>query len=100
MKSRVEIEQAWSAHLQRPFPRELVGREIDGVCLTSCDTYLAGCVSHFVDGGALDPERADVVARVSADIRRVLPHLSGEASEYFSALLALGAALQVVAKPA
>jgi len=71
-----------------------VGREIDGVCLTYCDTYLAGCISYFIDSGMLDPQRARVVAAASAELRRVLPHLEGEAREYFSALVDLGTALE------
>ena len=92
--SRAEIESAWNAHVLRPFPRGCVGKEVDGVCLTSCDTFLAGCVSYFVERGALDQDRAHVVASVSADLRRVVPQLHGEAYEYFSALLFLGTALE------
>ena len=98
MMSRAEIENAWNAHFFRPFPRECAGKEIDGVCLTSCDTFLAGCISTFVENGTLDPERVGVVARVSADLERVVPNLSGEAHEYFSELLALGKALEVRAR--
>ena len=29
--------------------------------LTSCDTFLAGCISYFVENGTLDPERTNVV---------------------------------------
>jgi hypothetical protein len=95
MLSRAEIESAWNAHYFRPFPRECAGMEVDGVCLTSCDTFLAGCISYFVENGALDQERVGVVAGVCADLERVMPRLSGEAHEYFSELLALGRALEV-----
>ena len=95
MKNRGQIEHAWSVHMQRPFPRQCAGQEIDGVCLTSCDTYLAGCVSHVINGGVLDADRRHAVASVCADIERVLPHLSGEAREYFAALLSLGATLDI-----
>jgi len=95
MMSRAEIESAWNAHYFRGFPRECAGREVDGVCLTSCDTFLAGCISYFVENGTLDPERTNVVAKVCADLRRVMPRLSGDAREYFSELLSLGEALEV-----
>lgn len=95
MMSRAEIESAWNLHYFRPFPRECVGAEVDGVCLTSCDTFLAGCISCFVENGALDQERARVVATVSADLERVMPRLSGEAHAYFSELLTLGRELEV-----
>ena len=93
--SRAEIESAWNARYFRGFPRECVGVEVDGVCLTSCDTFLAGCISYFVENGTLDPQRTDVVARVCADLDRVMPSLSGDAHRYFSELLALGKALEV-----
>ena len=95
MMSRAEIEGAWNAHYFRAFPRECAGAEVEGVCLTSCDTFLAGCISYFVENGRLEPERTVAVASVCADLERVLPRLSGEAHEYFSELLALGNALQV-----
>lgn len=95
MMSRAEIESAWNTHYFRAFPRECVGSEVDGVCLTSCDTFLAGCISYFVENGALDPERTGVVANVCADLERVVPRLNGDAYEYFSELLSLGRALEV-----
>jgi hypothetical protein len=95
MMSRAEIEIAWNEHYFRGFPHECAGKEVDGVCLTSCDTFLSGCISHFVEHGALDPDRITVVARVCADLERVMPRLSGEASRYFSELLMLGKALEV-----
>jgi hypothetical protein len=95
MMSRAEIENAWNEHYFRGFPHECAGKEVDGVCLTSCDTFLAGCISYFVENGTLDSDRTNVVAGVCADLERVLPSLSGEASRYFSELLMLGRALEV-----
>jgi hypothetical protein len=95
MMSRAELEAAWNEHYFRGFPHEWAGKEVDGVCLTSCDTLLSGCISYFVENGALDPDRSTVVARVCADLERVMPRLSGEASSYFSELLMLGKALEV-----
>jgi len=86
--SRAEFESAWNAHYFRAFPRECAGREVDGVCLTSRDTFLAGCISHFVENGTLDPQRTDAVASVCVDLERVMPRLSGEAHQYFSGMLA------------
>jgi hypothetical protein len=94
MMSRAEIENAWNAHYFRAFPRACAGTEVDGVCLTSCDTFLAGCICYFVENGTLDPERTAVVARICADLERVMPRLSGEAHEYFSELLVLGKGLE------
>ena len=65
------------------------------MCLTACDTLLAGCITDFVENGALDPQRVRVVTSVCADLERVMPRLSGEVHEYFSELLALGKALEV-----
>jgi hypothetical protein len=95
MMSRGEIENAWNAHYFRAFPLECAAEEVDGVCLTSCDTFLAGCISYFVEYGNLDPQRTGVVKSVCADLERVIPQLSGEAHEYFSELLVLGKALEV-----
>jgi hypothetical protein len=90
MTVRTHIQDEWNRHVLRQFPRECVGLEIAGASLTSCDTYLAGCISYFIESGALDPERRSVVISVSADIERALPHLTGEAHTHFSSLLAMG----------
>ena len=95
MMSRAEIETAWNAHYFRAFPRECAGTEVIGVSLTSCDTFLASCISYFVENGTLDPERTDAVASVCTDLERVMPRLSGEAHEYFFELLVLAKALRV-----
>jgi hypothetical protein len=95
MMSRAEIESAWNAHYFRAFPHECAAKEVDGVCLTSCDSLLAGCISYFVENGTLDQERTDAVASVCADLERVMPHLNDDARGYFSELLALGKALEV-----
>ena len=44
---------------------------------------------------SVDPERTDAVARMCADLERVMSRLSGDARGYFSELLVLGKALEV-----
>ena len=88
--TRTDIAAAWKAHVERKFPRGLGGNEVAGVCVTSADTFLAGCISYFVESGSLDAERLSVVRSTCQDLERVLPHLSGEARTYFEELLKLG----------
>ena len=91
--TRPEIAERWKRHLTRKFPREYAGAEVAGICVTSADTFLAGCVSYFVNSGALDPQRLDVVHRTCHDLEIALPHLTSEAREYFEELLLLGRAV-------
>jgi hypothetical protein len=43
-----EIEQSWSIFLEKPFPEDCVGLEIEGIELVSLDTFSAGCIETFI----------------------------------------------------
>jgi hypothetical protein len=87
-----EIRAAWAEFHALPFPPGCAEAEVDGVCLATTDTFLAGCVSYFIERGSLDAQRASVASRACADLERVLPHLPTHAHPYFSLLLSLGLA--------
>ena len=83
----MDIHQSWSDFSDRPFPDGWAGEEVDGVCVTSVDSFAAGCIDTFVsNGGTLDSKRIDVLWRCSADLGRALPQLDGEARNYFGHL--------------
>jgi hypothetical protein len=92
--SPTEIRTAWAEFRSLPFPRGCGGEDVDGVCLATTDTYLAGCISTFVERGSLDAQRASVVSSACADLERVLPRLPAFARPYFSSLLNLGLAVK------
>jgi hypothetical protein len=79
----------WRAFQLRGFPAGVAGTEIDGVCVTTVDTFAAGCLETYFDRGRLDQQRIGVLEECVGDLHRVLPHLTGEPSEYFGKLAAL-----------
>src|SRR5688500_3252541 len=89
-----EIRAAWAEFRSLPFPSGCAGEEVEGVCLATTDTFLAGCVSYFIERGSLDAQRTSVVSRACADLERVLPQLPIHAHAYFSSLLSLGLAVK------
>ena len=92
--SPAEIRNAWNEFRSLPFPRGCAGEEIEGVCLATTDTYLAGCISYFVERGTLDAQRASVVSSACAELERVLPRIPAYARPYFSSLLNLSLAVK------
>ena len=83
------FRRRWEAFGRRPFPAGFAGVEIDGVCLATVDSGVAGCLDTFVDNGWIDSKRQSILARSSQDLARVLPKLEGEPASYFGELVAL-----------
>ena len=89
-----ELRAAWAEFRSLPFPSGCAGEEVEGVCLATTDTFLAGCISYFIERGSLDAQRASVASRACADLERVLAQLPAHAHPYFSLLLSLGHAIK------
>jgi len=83
----MDIQQSWSEFFDRPFPDGWAGEEVNGVCVTSVDSFAAGCIDTFLsNGGTLDSHRIDVLRRCATDLARVLPQLDDEVRDYFGHL--------------
>jgi hypothetical protein len=82
-----EIEESWSTFLEKPFPEDCVGLEIEGVELVSLDTFSAGCIDTFVGNkGKLDATRISVLKNCVQDLDKVVKSLDGNAKSYFEHL--------------
>lgn len=84
----MNITELWVEHSQARFPEDLGGKDVNGVCVTSIDSYAAGCISSYVgrEGKSIDLERYQVLQKCKCDLEEVLPHLDGQALEYFDRL--------------
>lgn len=84
----MNITELWIAHSQCRFPSHFGGKEINGVCMTSVDTYISGCVSTYVKNGsqALDMERFQILKRSQKQLEQALFSIEGDAYDYFSRL--------------
>ena len=86
-----EIKELWKEFQSNPFPRDLAGIEIDGVCLVSIDTFAAGCISTFIENrGTLDNHRQAVLRECMSDLDKVKDKIVGEGKESFLLLQKLG----------
>ena len=85
----MDINTQWGEFCNRPFPDDLAGVEIDGICITSLDSAAAGCISTYVDnGGCLDSERIRVLQTCSNELERINPLIRDD-SRYFNKLAEL-----------
>lgn len=83
-----EIEEMWDEWKALPFPSEYAGKEVGGVCVTSLDSYAAGCIETFVSrGGSLDAGRVSILEGCERELEAVVKSLDGDARRYFERLL-------------
>ena len=85
-----KVKQQWDEFCNIPFPEELVAKEFQGVCVTSIDTFAAGCIHTYIDRGYLDPERRGILEECLDDLDKVMPDLAGPGKAYFMKLYLLG----------
>ena len=73
-----------------PFPSDYGGRDVAGICLTTLDTFTAGCIDTFIaNNGRLDKRQIPVLEQCKSDLEVVVSCLDGAAQNYFNALLVL-----------
>jgi hypothetical protein len=90
MSNLSEIKSVWDEWKTTTFPSEYVGKDVAGVCVTSVDSFAAGCIDTFITGkGRLDTQRITVLEKCRADLEIVLRNVEGDASAYFAKLLLL-----------
>lgn len=85
-----EIERLWDEFCSQSFPEVIAGREIRGICITSVDSFVAGCISTFIQNGGLDPEKIRILENCLEDLEKVMDELNGSNRKYFLKLQALG----------
>jgi hypothetical protein len=85
-----EIRLQWNEWKRIPFPSEYGGKDVAGICVTSLDTFAAGCIDTFVSrNGRLDNQRISVLEKCKNDLEVVVNSLDGNAHTYFNDLLLL-----------
>lgn len=84
----MNISELWIAHSESRFPSKYGGRDVNGVCVTSVDSYVSGCVSSYVskESSEIDLERFQVLSSSKAKLELALPYIEESAYEYFSRL--------------
>jgi hypothetical protein len=69
------------------FPEDIAGEEIEGEDLVSLDSFTAGCISAFIEcSGRLNQERIACLTGCHDSLNKVMPHLEGNAKQYYSRL--------------
>jgi hypothetical protein len=85
-----EIQSMWDACKTQRFPSEYSGKDVAGICVTSLDSFAAGCIDTFIfRKGHLDEQRISILAKCKNDLEVVVNALDGSAQIYFNNLLLL-----------
>ena len=78
------IEKSWNTFMEKAFPEDCVGLEVEGIELVSLDTFSAGCIDTFIDNkGWLDIERKTILKNCVQELDIVVKHLEGNSKNYF-----------------
>jgi len=100
MNAVAEIQSMWNAWKTQSFPAEYSGKDVAGICVTSLDSFAAGCIDAFIfRKGRLDERRISVLEECKHDLEIVVNALDGGAKTYFNNLLLLSTrVLQLVGR--
>ena len=90
MQNFGEIEMLWNEWKTLPFPSEVVGKEVLGICITSLDTFTAGCIDYFIENnGSINDQRRSILKSCHKDIENIIQNLDSESKAYFEKLFIL-----------
>jgi hypothetical protein len=95
-----EIRSMWDSWKAQRFPSEYSGKDVAGICVTSLDSFAAGCIDTFIfRKGRLDERRIAVLLKCKYDLEVVVSSMDGTAQTYFNNLLLLSTrVLQLVGR--
>jgi hypothetical protein len=81
-----QIRILWKEYQKMPFPDGYAGKDVNTICVTSLDTFAAGCIDAYTSHGNLDRNRIKILKSCLDDLDSILPELSEYPKEYFFAL--------------
>ena len=88
MEDLKEIRAMWDKWKAIPFPEDHASEDVAGICVTSLDTFTAGCIDTFISRrGRLDSHRISVLVECRKELELVVKNLDGAAQAYFKDLL-------------
>ena len=77
------IEELWAERNLNPFPKELGGKDVNGIDFDLLDADIAGCVMVYLERGTLDVWRTATLGLCYRNCDFVIPLLNEEAAEYY-----------------
>ena len=101
MENLKQIRILWKEYQKKPFPEGYAGKDINDICVTSLDTFAAGCIATYIGDGTLDSGRIKILKSCLDDLDLILPELSEYPKEYFLALkqICVGIIKNTIATP-
>ena len=87
-KKEISIQDLWREHRKSLFPKGYGGIDINGICISSLDTYVSGCISTYVNrnDGMLDLDRMLILRKSKIQLESILKLLEDDALIYFGRL--------------
>ncbi len=90
MEDVQEIRSMWDDWKTQRFPAEYSGKDVAGICVTSLDSFAAGCIDTYIfRKGHLDEQRISILEKCRDDLEVVVSQMDGNARVYFDNLLLL-----------
>ncbi len=84
----MNLSELWAEHCKEKFPRGYGGKDVSGVCVTSIDSYVSGCVSSYLKHKEkrVKVEQYQRLQKCGMDLEKILLCTTGDANKYFSRL--------------
>ncbi len=86
MKNLNQIRVMWKDLTNFSYSVGYEGKDIQGICATSIDEALAGCITGYCSNGQIDKNRINIIISCLNDIDRMLPQLTDRSKQYFQLL--------------
>ena len=77
------IEELWAERNTSLFPKNLGGKDVNGIDFDLLDANIAGCVMVYLERGTLDVWRTAILGLSYRNCEYIIPILNEEAAEYY-----------------
>ena len=84
----MNLSELWAEHCKDTFPQGFGDKDVSGVCVTSIDGYVSGCVSSYLKHKekSVNVEQYQRLQKCGMELEKVLLCTTGEPNKYFSRL--------------
>ncbi len=81
------LTKLWEAHRADRFPKELAGKEINGIDLVLLDADIAGCIMTVIgSAGRIDGGKAEILRECLKDLNNVITGLNDNGKRHYERL--------------
>ena len=84
----MNLSLLWLEHSQSKFPDGYGGVDVNGICVSSLDSSISGCISSYINHGSknISAAKLKILQENEPKLEGILIFLEGDSLKYFSRL--------------